>query len=78
LSVKKYQILQRRIDELLVRIVRDSNYSDEDEREIMRRMQKTLGENVEVVIQYVNSIPKSSTSGKHRFIVSEIPLFEFS
>ena len=76
LNIRRYQIVQKKIDELLVRIVIGANYSDEDERKIMSRMKKTVGEKTEVVIEHVDSIPRSPTSGKHRFIVSEIPLFE--
>lgn len=76
LKIRRFQIVQRKIDELLVRIEAGTDYSAEDERKIMSRMKKIVGENIEVIIEHVDSIPRSPTSGKHRFIVSEISPFK--
>lgn len=76
LSVRRYQIVQRSLDRFFVRIVREPDYSDKDDKAIVSRMKEVVGEDAEIIIQHFSSIPKSPRSGKYRFIISEVPLFD--
>jgi phenylacetate-CoA ligase len=76
LNVVRYQVVQRKIDQFLVSVIVDHGYSEADDLKIVSRMKTLIAPNIEVDVQHVNSIPKSSRSGKHRAIISEVPLFE--
>lgn len=70
--VREAQIVQRRIDELILRIVPLDGYSDQDEQVVVREARNRLGETMRVRFEYVESIPRTA-NGKFRFVVSEMP-----
>lgn len=76
IHAKKYQIIQKQYEKVIVRIVKDTDYSDLDEKRFVTGIKQTLGNTVEVATEYVNQIPSSSRSGKFLSVICEIPLSE--
>jgi len=71
-SLREVQIYQPRLGEVTIRIVRGPGYSQEDERTIMARAHEFMGNDMNVSIAYVASLPRTA-SGKLRGIVSDLP-----
>jgi phenylacetate-CoA ligase len=71
-SIREAQIYQNLPGIVIVRVVKSELYSDKDESMLYREFRKRVGDEAEVQIQYVDYIQRSST-GKLRFVVSEVP-----
>ncbi len=69
-GIKQFQLIQKQLDEISIRVVPSKHYSDADERKIRQSIIEALGE-VSVAIHEVDEIPPSS-SGKYRFAISEL------
>jgi len=69
--VREAQIVQRRPDEIVVRIVRADGYGDADEQTVRREARQRLGDVIGVRFEYVDAIERTA-AGKFRFIVSEL------
>lgn len=52
-GVDQFQILQEKSDELIVRLVKNSKFSDTDEVGIIREVQGYAGEDMEIMIDFV-------------------------
>jgi phenylacetate-CoA ligase len=70
-SIKEGQIIQKDIDKIIVRIVKNNNYTTRDENILNKTLKERLGENVKFVYEYVDEIEKT-VSGKLRAVVSEL------
>jgi len=70
--VREAQIIQRRLDEIVVRIVRADGYTDADADIVRREARQRLGDAVAVRFEYVEAIERTA-AGKFRFIVSQLP-----
>jgi phenylacetate-CoA ligase len=70
-AVVEAQIVQEKIGEVVLRIVRSNDYAACDEDEILREARLRLGTDTRVRFEYVDAIPGTS-NGKVRFIVSTI------
>jgi phenylacetate-CoA ligase len=71
-GIKQFQIVQERIDYLVLRIVRAQDFTEATELQIADLVKKRFGERMGHSIQYVESIP-SERSGKYRFCISKVP-----
>jgi phenylacetate-CoA ligase len=71
-NIQEAQIRQARRGELTILVVRAGGFGQSDEQELLRETAKRVGPETEVRIEYVRSLPRSST-GKLRFVVSELP-----
>lgn len=71
-NVKEAQIHQARHGEMTIRVVRGSDFAEEDERALLREAAKRVGTDMDVRIEYVSALPRSRI-GKLRLVVSEIP-----
>lgn len=70
-NVDSYQIVQRKPGQATVRIVRGSGYiAAVEEPKVYRIFRSHLGEESNVNIEYVDSIPKTP-AGKARFVINE-------
>lgn len=69
--VVEAQIVQKSLNELWINIVKDSNYSDKDEKEIQTLLKERIGNRIMYRLNYVEKIPRTA-NGKIRFVVSEI------
>jgi phenylacetate-CoA ligase len=71
-GIKQFQIVQERIDYLVLRIVRAPDFTEATEEQIAGLVRKRFGERMGYSIQYVESIP-TERSGKYRFCISKVP-----
>lgn len=69
--VREAQIIQKRLTEVVIRIIRDRGYSQHDERVIEAEARLRMGESIDVRFEYVENIERSA-SGKFRFVVSDL------
>jgi phenylacetate-CoA ligase len=65
------QIFQDRIDEVILRIVKDEKFSKEDENELLKETILRLGSSIKINFEYVKTIERTQ-NGKYRFIVSKL------
>lgn len=70
-GIVQFKIIQKKIDHLSVMIVKNEQFRKLSEDELRLYFRKLLGENVEIEINYVNSI-QGERSGKYRHVVSYI------
>jgi phenylacetate-CoA ligase len=70
-GVKHFQIEQISIDQLIVRIVKDYDYSIKSETAIIDLIRDKCGNNIEIEMIYTDNIPVT-LSGKRRFIISHV------
>jgi phenylacetate-CoA ligase len=70
-KVRAAQIVQDKVDTILIRIVKEHDYSSRDESEILREATSRLGDDIDIDIEYVSDIERAK-SGKHRFIISNL------
>ncbi|MGA2114365.1 MAG: hypothetical protein ABSH56_06400 [Bryobacteraceae bacterium] len=70
-DIREAQILQRRIGEVTLRVVRGPHYTRDDERRLLLATRQRLGTTVDVQIEYFEELPRSST-GKLRFVISDL------
>jgi len=72
-NVVQFQFLQKKPGELILNLVRRSSYSGYDTNRILRELQKKLGNEFDLKINFVDNIPRTP-SGKHRYLVQELKL----
>ena len=70
-SVKQFQIVQKSLDLIVVRLVKDGEIPQANLDELVRTMHTAFGDNVQVEFEFPDEIPVLP-SGKHRYAVSEI------
>ena len=71
LNVKEAQIVQERLGEIAIRLVRRSAYGTKDEMEIRRDIRSWLSPSLEVKFEYVAEIPREP-NGKFRAVLSRL------
>jgi phenylacetate-CoA ligase len=70
-GIRRYQVVQKRLDTFDIMLVRDSHF-DESVIELMRHeLAKVIGEGVTLNFHYADDLPLTP-SGKHRVTVSEV------
>jgi len=70
-GIEEYQIIQKRKDKLLIKLVKGENFSDADLNLYVNIIKKNVGDQMEIEIQFVEKI-EPTKSGKHRPVISEI------
>ena len=70
--VREAQVVQTRLDEIVLRIVRTDGYSPQDEQIVLKEARQRLGHAMQVRFEYVDAIERTA-AGKFRFIVSHLP-----
>jgi len=71
LNVKEAQIVQRRLGEIAILVVRRDAYSVKDEQDIRRDVKSWLSPTLSVQFEYVNEIPRPA-NGKFRAVLSQL------
>jgi len=69
-NIKEAQIIQKKIDEVVLKIIKNPEYSETDEKMLYKETIQRLN-GINIKIEYVNHIPRSNT-GKLKFVVSEL------
>jgi phenylacetate-CoA ligase len=72
-KIKQFQIIQKKIGSVTVKVVKGTHYTDEDSELLEQVVKRYLGEDTKIDIQFVDSIP-TAPSGKYRFTISEVPI----
>jgi len=72
INIKECQIFQERVERVVFRVVRGREFSGKDEKMLLHEARTRLGNRIEIVIDYVEAIERT-TQGKLRFVISKIP-----
>ena len=70
-NIREAQIYQRQQGQIELRIVKGTSYTDKDEQELLKETRKRIGDDMEIVVRYVDAIERTR-AGKLRFVVSEL------
>lgn len=70
-GIKRYQVVQRRLDTLDIMVVRDHDFGDHTVALVRRELARALGSSVTCNFTYVDAIPLTPT-GKLRVTISEL------
>jgi phenylacetate-CoA ligase len=70
-NIKQMQIVQENKGELILNIVKSTNYSQADENEIIVKMREAVLSNLDFKFNYIDDIPKTE-SGKHIFLIQKL------
>ncbi len=70
-AVKAFQVIQKEVDFILIKLVVDDSFNEADHQAIVERFESYLGSNNRFVLEFVDEIP-TTPSGKRRFFISEV------
>lgn len=70
-EVKNFQVVQSSLNEITIRIVKEKTYCLRNEKYILKEIQRYVGDEVKLNLQYVEEIEKTRT-GKRRLFISQI------
>ncbi|MHA1410283.1 MAG: phenylacetate--CoA ligase family protein [Candidatus Odinarchaeia archaeon] len=70
-GIRESQIIQNEIGKILIKIVKDINFSDKDIKLLDVELRKRLGEDMDISYEITDEIPKTRR-GKYRFVISTI------
>lgn len=71
-SIKECQIVQRKLGEMIIRIVARSNYNrDLEEKKLIEAVRSFASQTINVKFEYVDEIPRTK-AGKFKAVVSEL------
>lgn len=68
---KQYQIIQKNVDEIVIKIVKGDNYSEQDASIIVQEFRRHLGEDIKVEMEFLDHIA-TTKAGKRIFVMSEV------
>lgn len=71
-NIKQSQIIQTKEDRIIVRIVKEKDFSENDLNYLLNQLKIRLGKEVMIDVEAVSTIERTK-GGKFRFIVSRIP-----
>jgi phenylacetate-CoA ligase len=72
-KIRKYQVYQPDLDNLIVKIVKKDDYLATDEEFLKEKLLEKLGNRLQIIFEYPSDIP-SEASGKYQFVKSEVPV----
>lgn len=72
-AVRQYQIVQTKLGSITLKIIKGEQFSEVAEQEIVTGLYKFLGDDMEIITEYVDEIPLVRT-GKRTAVVSELKL----
>lgn len=70
-TIKECQVVQKKLGEVCLRIVKRNNYSMATEQELVHNIRTMISPTIEVVFEYVDEIPRTK-AGKFKAVVSEL------
>jgi len=70
-SIRQFQIIQKSLDRMVVRLVKDGEISQSSLDELVRTIHTAFGDTVTVDFEFPDEIPVPP-SGKHRYAISEL------
>jgi phenylacetate-CoA ligase len=72
-DISKYQVIQNKINKIVILIVGDSNRLKDDLELLKQQMMNEIDEGIEIQIKYVDYIEKTK-NGKYRSIISKFDM----
>jgi phenylacetate-CoA ligase len=72
-NMKEYQLYQDCEGEIVLRIVKNEGFSEDDERCIRENFQKRLGDEFSLFFTYVDSIRRTNR-GKYQFLIQKLTI----
>lgn len=69
--VKQYQVIQEAKDRLLVKIVKDVNYSELDSDYILKLLRHHAGKDIQIDLEFQDTIPVTGNS-KFKYVISKV------
>jgi phenylacetate-CoA ligase len=72
-TVSESQFIQEDLEHIRMKIVKGPGYKEKDTHYLLQELKKTLGEDMKVEIEFVDSIPRTKV-GKFRWVISKVPL----
>jgi phenylacetate-CoA ligase len=72
-GVAQFQFYQEVPGELVLKIVRNDHYTDEDTREIYHEVSRSCGDDITITLEFVDEIPRTER-GKYRYLIQKIPV----
>ena len=73
LNVVEAQVVQEKVDSVLVRLVKRSDFNEEDMKTLERELRLRLGTKTKLEYEFVDNIPREA-NGKFRAVVSKVTL----
>ena len=70
-NVIEGQIIQESLNQIIVKVLPTENFKEDDSRDIINRVHQRLSDRVDVQVELVNEIPRSS-SGKFKAVISKV------
>ncbi|MDR4484993.1 MAG: hypothetical protein R3B95_17600 [Nitrospirales bacterium] len=70
-NIKECQIIQESLERIVIKVVKGLTYNNVDENKLMREARKRIGKKINIDIEYVREIERTTT-GKLRFVVSRL------
>lgn len=70
-SVRAFQVVQRQVDDILVRLVVDESFGEAERRLIDETFRSFMGPDIRCTLELVDAIP-TTPAGKRRFFISEV------
>jgi phenylacetate-CoA ligase len=67
------QLYQDSPGKIVLMIMRSRTYSEIDEQNILSNFQKKFGSEIELIVDYVDDIPRTPR-GKHQFLIQKLPI----
>jgi phenylacetate-CoA ligase len=72
-KIKQIQFFQKNKDLLIVRIVKDKNFSNSDIKKIKKTLNNYLENSIDIRFDFPKNIPREK-SGKYKFVDSNVPI----
>lgn len=72
-NIVESQIIQEDVNNLRIKIVRGPGYSNSDTASLLQAMQRRLGAEMQIHIEFVQGISRNKI-GKFRWVISKVPL----
>lgn len=70
-NIKECQVIQKQLGEIILRIVRRDNYSNNTEKELINNIKKYISPTIKITFEYVDEIQRTK-SGKFKAVISEL------
>lgn len=70
-NIIESQIIQKTIDTIVIKIIKKDTFREKDEKELISSFREILGKDVNIKINYVNTIHRTNNQ-KKRFVINEL------
>jgi phenylacetate-CoA ligase len=70
--VKEAQYIQKRMDLVVVKLIKDPNFNSQTSKQLIKEIQKRLGYSINIELEFVDELPRGP-GGKLRTVISELP-----